>query len=126
MELGESKEDYLEAIYILSKSGRNPVRGVDVAEALSISKTSVCLAGKKLAELGYLDYDKNHEFILTNKGKALGGKIYERHQFWNKFLLKIGVSEEIAGSDACRIEHVLSDESYGKLKNFLNQVESLL
>lgn len=126
MELGESKEDYLERIYLLGDQGKKPVKGIEVAAELGISKASVCLAAKKLAELGYLEYDKEHELLLTDKGLALAKKVYERHEFWTTVLIEIGVSEETAGSDACRMEHVLTDESYNKMKLFFNRARSIV
>ena len=126
MELGESKEDYLETIYVLGDRGTKPVKGIEVAAELSLSKASVCLAAKKLAELGYIEYDKNHEFILTDKGRELAKKVYERHEFWTTVLIEIGVSEETASNDACRMEHVLTDESYDKMKVFFNRARRLV
>lgn len=126
MELGESKEDYLETIYLLGNQGKKPVKGIEVAGELGLSKASVCLAAKKLAELGYLEYDKEHELILTERGLALAEKVYERHKFWTSVLIEIGVSEETAGNDACRMEHVLTDESYDKIKMFFNDAKRAL
>lgn len=116
MKMQESPEDYLETILILSRK-QEYVRSIDVAKTMGYSKPSVSVAVKRLRENGYLTMDKeNHHLILTEQGSAIANKIYERHIVLNKYLLSIGVSEETAANDACRIEHVISDETFDIIK----------
>lgn len=116
MNLGESLEDYLEAILVLyHQKGR--VRSVDVARYMNYSKPSVCHAVKELRKKGYLETDGEGCLHMTENGTALAQQVYERHCFFKERLIKAGVSPEQAEQDACRIEHVISEESYQKLKN---------
>ncbi|MBB5182848.1 metal-dependent transcriptional regulator [Catenisphaera adipataccumulans] len=120
MELGESMEDYLEAIYILSNMQEH-VRSVDVATYLGFSKPSVSHAVKLLSEKGYLRFDPNKILYLTKEGEDLAKETYDRHCFFSHVLQEIGVPKEIAQKDACRIEHVLSRESYNAIQNWYKQ-----
>lgn len=113
----ESPEDYLETILVLSKELGN-VRSIDVANHLGYSKPSISVAMKRLRENGYITLDDNGHLLLTGSGLAIALKIYEKHQVLTQFLISIGVSEETAKKDACRMEHVISDESFEKLKTF--------
>lgn len=115
MKMQESPEDYLETILILSE-GENSVRSVDIAAHLGFSKPSVSVAMKKLKENGYISMDRYGKVSLTEEGRMIAGKVYERHQVISDWLISIGVSTETALSDACRIEHVISEESFSKLK----------
>lgn len=115
MKMQESPEDYLEAILVLSKELGN-VRSIDVANHLGYSKPSISVAMKRLRENGYITLDDNGHLLLTGSGLSIALKIYEKHQVLTQFLISIGVSEETAKKDACRIEHVISDESFEKLK----------
>ena len=117
MKMQESPEDYLETILVLSKELGN-VRSIDVANHLGYSKPSISVAMKRLRENGYITLDDNGHLILTGSGLAIALKIYEKHQVLTQFLISIGVSEETAKKDACRMEHVISDESFEKLKTF--------
>jgi Mn-dependent DtxR family transcriptional regulator len=111
MNIYESGEDYLEQILMqLEKKGY--ARSVDIAEALDVSKPSVSVAMKKLRENGYIHMSTDNLISLTDKGYAIARKIYDRHQALTKFLVQIGVPEEIAREDACKIEHDLSEESF--------------
>lgn len=119
MELYESGEMYLETILRLSKQ-LPVVRSVDVSEELGYSKPSVSRAMKLLNEQGYLITDKSKFITLTPKGLDTATKVYNRHKVLSQALQKIGVSSEIADADACRIEHVISDETYYHLKQFIS------
>lgn len=115
MKMQESPEDYLETIHMLSLHS-NEVRSIDVARHLGYSKPSVSVAMKRLRENGYVNMDDNGFLTLTESGLAIACSIYERHQVISGYLTSIGVSEETALKDACRIEHVISEESFQKIK----------
>ena len=115
MRLQESGEMYLETIYILSQR-RGEVRSVDVCEYMGFSKPSVSRAVGLLKNGGYLTVDKNGHLTLTDEGTRIASKIYERHTLLTQFLVKLGVDEKTAVDDACRIEHVISDESFAAIK----------
>lgn len=116
----ESPEDYLETIYMLSLHS-SEVRSIDVARHLGYSKPSVSVAMKRLRENGYVNMDDNSFLTLTESGLAIARSIYERHQVISGYLISIGVSEETALKDACRIEHVLSEETFHKIKELFYQ-----
>ena len=115
MKMQESPEDYLETIHMLSLHS-SEVRSIDVARHLGYSKPSVSVAMKRLRENGYVHMDDNGFLTLTETGLAIAKSIYERHQVISGYLMSIGVSEETALKDACRIEHVISEESFQKIK----------
>ncbi len=115
MKLQESGEMYLETILILSKKSKF-VRSIDVVEYMGFSKPSVSRAIGLLKEGGYVNVKDGGALILTKEGKIIAEKIYERHTFLTKFLLSIGVDEETASSDACKIEHDISEKSFSALK----------
>ena len=115
MQIRESAEDYLEAILILSKKGGG-VRSVDIASMLGVSKPSVSHAMKLLREDGYIAMDRYGTVTLLEKGAEIANRIYERHTVLSEILIRIGVSEETAREDACKIEHDLSIESFDKIK----------
>ncbi|MCI5947968.1 MAG: metal-dependent transcriptional regulator [Oscillospiraceae bacterium] len=119
MSLQESGEMYLETIYVLSKKS-DSVRSLDVAEQMGFSKPSVSRAVKLLKEGEYLTVDKDGYLHLTESGLAVAKKIYERHTVLTELLVSLGVSRETAAEDACKIEHVISDESFAAMKNHLN------
>lgn len=119
MAVQESGENYLETILIL-RNKIGAVRSVDVARALSFSKPSVSRAMGILKDSGYLTVGENGELNLTEEGLARAGAIYERHRVITKFLLEeLGVSAENAEADACRIEHIISQETFEKIKEYL-------
>lgn len=120
MKMQESPEDYLETIYMLSLHS-SEVRSIDVARHLGYSKPSVSVAMKRLRENGYVNMDDNSLLTLTESGLAIARSIYERHQVISGYLMSIGVSEETALKDACRIEHVLSEETFHKIKEIFYQ-----
>ena len=115
MKLHASGEDYLEAILVLQKK-MGMVRSVDVARHMGVSKPSVCHAVAVLQEGGFLAMDEDHFLHLTEVGKEIAGKIYERHRFFTDRLIEAGVDPKTAEADACRIEHVISDETFHRLK----------
>ena len=119
MSLQESGEMYLETIYVLSKKS-DSVRSLDVAEQMGFSNPSVSRAVKLLKEGEYLTVDKDGYLHLTESGLAVAKKIYERHTVLTELLVSLGVSRETAAEDACKIEHVISDESFAAMKNHLN------
>lgn len=123
MIIKESAENYLEAILKLHVQ-KGSVRSIDIAEELNISKPSVSVAMKNFRENGYIEVGYNGYITLTEKGKAIADKTYERHRFIKEFLIKIGVSEETAELDACKIEHHMSDETYQCLEKLNRQMES--
>ncbi len=114
----ESVEDYLEAILILSKK-LSFVRSIDIATHLSYSKPSVSVAMKNLKNNGYITIENNGHIVLTQKGLQTAQNTYEKHSLLKKWLMDLGVSEEIATADACKIEHDLSPESFEAIKKHL-------
>lgn len=117
MKLQESGEMYLETILILKKRF-GYVRSIDVARELNFSKPSVSRAVSNLREDDYITFDPNGMLLLTEKGQEIAEKIYERHKVLSHCLSAIGISEETADADACRIEHVISEETFGKIKEY--------
>ena len=115
MNIHESAEDYLESIYMQSLK-RGYVRSIDVANHLKYSKPSVSVAMKQLEENGYIHRDEDRFIHLTDKGMEIALRMYERHQTLAACLMKMGVSEENAFKDACKIEHDLSDESFDRIR----------
>ena len=121
MKIHASGEDYLEAILILQKQmGESAVRSVDLARHMGFSKPSISHAVGLLRDGSFLVMEKDGFLHLTDKGREVAGKIYERHQFFTEQLIAAGVDEATAEQDACRIEHAISDESFQKLKNAIN------
>ena len=119
MQLKESGEMYLETIYVLSKK-TGYVRYVDVGEKMGYSKPSVSRAVGLLKEGGYITVDHDGSLKLTDKGRDVAEKTYERHTVLSQLFEMIGVDKEIAAADACKIEHVISDETFFALKRYLN------
>ncbi len=115
MIIGESAENYLETIYILAKK-KNNVRSVDVAAELGYSKPSVCVAMRNLREKGYILTDGDGLITLTDLGKEIAENVFQRHETITNWLTRIGVSPDQAAIDACRIEHVISRESFECLR----------
>ena len=120
MGLHESAEMYLEAIYQLQRQ-RGSVRSVDVAEFMGYSKPSVSRAVGLLKQGGYLLMDKDGTLMLTDTGFALAEKIYERHEILTNLLVRLGVSPETAAEDACKTEHVISDETFKAMKKHMHE-----
>lgn len=122
MSVYESGEDYLEAILMVSER-KKEVHAIDIVNELGFSKPSVSIALKKLKEQGYITIDEMNHLHLTNTGLEIANKIYERHKIITALLMKIGVSKEIAESDACKLEHDLSDESWNKIKEYHEKIK---
>lgn len=120
MQSNESKEMYLETILVLSQQ-KEHVRSVDVANDLGFKKPSVSVAMKHLREENLIKVDEKGYITLTPTGKEIAEMIYERHEFLSKYLMKIGVPEDIAIDDACRIEHVISQESFEAIKKHIKK-----
>lgn len=118
MKIQESAENYLETILILQNE-LNAVRSIDIVNELNYTKASVSIAMKKLRENGYIEMDRDGYISLTNDGLSIAEKMYERHKALSSFLMLIGVNKKVALEDACRIEHVISDESFDKIKKYI-------
>ena len=118
MDLHESAEMYLETIYVLSQRS-NHVRSIDIAEHMGYSKPSISRAIGLLKQGGYVITDQEGYICLTEHGKQVANKVFERHTVLSALLIRLGVSEEIASEDACKIEHVISDESLEAIKKYL-------
>ena len=114
----ESGEMYLETILLLSEK-LEVVRAIDVAEEMDFSKASVSRAVKILKADGYLEDGGNEGLSLTDKGEKIAKKIYNRHTYLTKYLTQIGVNPKVAEEDACRIEHVISDETFDVIKKLV-------
>ena len=124
MKLHASGEDYLEAILILQKQmGESAVRSVDLARHMRFSKPSISHAVGVLKDGGFLTVDGEGYLHLTDAGKDVAEKIYERHCVLTSGLINLGVEPKQAEQDACRMEHVVSDESFQKLREIFNKME---
>jgi len=115
-ETNESKEDYLERILMLQEETNAPVRAIDVANSMGFSKASVSIALKKLEEEGFVTVGNKQSLHLTETGREIASKIYERHKVIGSIFISLGVDEDTAYKDACKIEHDLSEETYQALK----------
>ena len=120
MGIHQSAEDYLEAILRL-RLQRGNVRSIDVVADLHYSKPSVSVAMKKLRESGHVEMDENGYLTLTEQGEAIAQRIYERHQVLTGMLTALGVDEQTAAEEACRIEHVISDDTFEKIKTHVQE-----
>lgn len=120
MTIRESAENYLETILMLSEK-LPVVRSVDIATELNFKKSSISVAMKNLREHGYITVTKEGFIYLTAKGKEIAESMYERHKLISSWLISLGVSQETATDDACRIEHHLSDESFDAIKRYLSK-----
>ena len=123
MKLYASGEDYLEAILMLQKKN-GMVRSIDLARHMEVSKPSVSHAIKTLREGGFLTMDEDYCLHLTEVGREIAEKIYERHLFFMEQLIAAGVDPKTAEADACRIEHIISDESFDRLKEVAEQEQN--
>lgn len=125
MKIQESAENYLETILIL-KNRNGLVRSIDIVNELEYSKPSVSIAMKNLRENGYIEMDSKGYITLADSGREIAEKIYERHTFLSGWLIELGVSPEVAVEDACRMEHVISSESFSAIKAHVRKVKELL
>ena len=123
MNINESQENYLESILII-KNQKGFVRSIDIANELSVSKPSVSVAMKNFREGGYITVDDDGNIDLTDKGLEIATRVYERHEVISKTLILLGVDKETALIDSCKIEHVISEETFTKIKEFLKSKEA--
>ena len=119
MQIHESAENYLETILVL-RNRKGSVRSIDIATELGFSKPSVSIAMKNLRENGYIAVDDSGNITLLEKGRQIAEMIYERHTLLQDWLITLGVDPKIAAEDACRIEHVISAESFQAIKDHVN------
>lgn len=124
MNIHESAEDYLEAILIL-RERQGSVRSIDIVHQLELTKPSVSVAMKRFRENGYIEMDADGFITLLPPGEEIAQRIYDRHKLLTKFLVALGVSEETAAADACKMEHDLSDETFEKIKAHAQRHEPL-
>lgn len=115
MKIQESAENYLETILVLSQR-KGSVRSIDIANELDFSKPSVSVAMKNLRQGGYIEMDSSGEIRLLEPGLEIARKVLEKHNMITRFLMALGVSQETAAEDACRMEHVISNESFEAMK----------
>lgn len=120
MLIKESAENYLEAILMIKKE-KGYVRSVDVANHLNFTKPSVSVAMKSFREDGYVTVDHDGNITLTQKGMDIASKVYERHEIIAKALIALGVEEETAYEDSCKVEHDISQQTFDKLKAYLKK-----
>lgn len=118
MVIHQSGEDYLEVILVL-RERLGMVRSIDIVNEMQFKKPSVSVAMKKLRENGYIETDADGYITLTPQGREVAERVYERHQVLCSVLTTLGVDQETAASDACKIEHVISDQTFACLKAFL-------
>lgn len=120
MKIQESAENYLETILMI-KNEKGAVRSIDIARAMSFTKPSVSRAMSLFRQNGYITMDKEGWIELTDAGREIAERIYERHSVLSKWLETIGVSPEVAAQDACRIEHTLSEETFEKIREHIEK-----
>lgn len=118
MKIQESGENYLETILILKKRNGS-VRAIDIANELNFSKPSVSKAMSVLKKAGHVTVDRLNQILLTDSGLKLAEKVYEKHLVLTEYLVSIGVSDNTAAKDACKMEHVISEESFEKIKDIV-------
>ena len=123
MKIQESAENYLETILIL-KQRQGQVRSIEIVNELNFSKPSVSVAMKKLRESGLIEMAPDGMITLLPEGMRIATTIYERHVLLSQYLIRLGVDPKVAAEDACRIEHVISEESFGKIKAHAEQYTS--
>ena len=120
MKIKESAENYLETILMLKKE-KGYVRSIDIANELGVTKPSVSVAMKSFREEGYITVDETGGISLTEKGMEIANRVYEKHEIIAKVLMSIGVNEKTAYEDSCKIEHDISNETFEKLKDFIEK-----
>lgn len=119
MKTNKSSEDYLETILLLKNKIGN-VRSIDIVNETGYKKSSISIAMKKLREANYITMDENGLILLTDSGKILAKKIYDKHNYLKKIFISIGVSESTAETDACKVEHCISDETFECIRKYFN------
>mgnify|MGYP001629953223 FL=1 len=120
MVIHESAEDYLESILVL-KERRGIVHSIDIVNELGYSKPSVSIAMKKLRENGYISMSPDGSITLNESGLTIASRVYDRHKTITRLFVLLGVSPDAAAEDACKVEHDLSDETFGKIRQFVEQ-----
>ncbi len=120
MNIHESAENYLETILMI-KNRKGEVRSIDIANELQFSKPSVSVAMKNLRLNGYIEVDENGYISLLDSGREIAERMYERHTKLSQWLISLGVPEDIAVEDACRIEHIISVESFEAIKKLIKE-----
>lgn len=120
MQIKESGEDYLEAILILSQK-QESVRATDICNYFGYARASVSVVLKNFRQDGYVTVDENKVISLTEKGRAIAERMYDRHQTISNIFMQLGVPEDIAKKDACRVEHYISNETYDAMKRHFNE-----
>lgn len=118
MSIRASAEDYLETILLLTRKA-GAVRSVDIGEEMGFSRPSVSIAMKKLREDGMIQVDQDNYITLTREGEAVAERVYARHETLYDWLVSLGVGEKTAAADACRMEHILSEESYQAIRGLI-------
>lgn len=116
MKIRKSAEDYLEAMLVMQER-HGYIRSIDIATELNVTKPSVSYATKRLRENGYITMDKEGLITLTEKGLEIAESMYERHRLLTQFFVRLGINEDVAREDACKIEHDLSEETFQAIKN---------
>ena len=122
MKILKSSEDYLETMMMLQEQ-RGYVRSIDVAEQLCVTKPSVSYATKRLRENGYISMDSSGAITLTQAGMEIAQRMYTRHKLLKDFLIRLGVDEETASEDACKIEHDLSEQTFEAIRRHVNGLD---
>lgn len=125
MNIHESAEDYLERILILQKTNGRVI-SIDIANSMNYSKPSISRAMKNLKNSGYINIDESGVITLTDTGLQIASRIYEKHLLLTQYFVNLGVSEEIAKSDACKIEHDLSDETFEAIKRHAKEKQNTI
>ena len=125
MKIQASAEDYLESILMLTQK-KGHVRSVDIAQHMGFSKPTISIIMKQFKENGYIEIDHERNITLTPKGSSIATRTYERHMLFAKFLMDIGVDEETAFADACKIEHNISEASFERFKDFYKGFNAVL
>ena len=120
MNIHKSAEDYLEMILMLNEK-KGYARSIDIATALNVTKPSVSFAMKKLRENDYIHMSEENYITLTEKGQEIAQRMYDRHQVLTRFLMQIGVDEETAREDACKIEHDISSQTFNAIRDQLQE-----
>ena len=122
MKIQESAENYLESILMIHER-KGEVRSIDIVNELEFSKPSVSIAMKNLRENGYIKVDKDGYITLTEPGLAIAEKMYERHKLFTELFMKLGVDPKTSEKDACRVEHILSDQTFNAIKNYVAKMD---
>ena len=122
MQVGETIENYLETLYILLKDQKQ-VRSVDLANAMNFSKPTISVMMKQLREKDLIATDDSGFLSLTDEGLAIAERVYERHVYLTDLLVRLGVNEETAAEDACKIEHVISQETFERIRGYFDRNE---